>query len=206
MSNIKAIIFDLNGVVIKSPKFSDIFCDKFNIIKEKFLPVFKEVMVKARQSKAGSTFCYWKPHLDQWRIELNEKQFFDFWFSSEKENVELTEFAKILKQQGMKLFVLSNNFTERTKYYDKNFPFLKELFEEIYYSWQTGFVKPDIRAYQKILSDYNLKPEECFYFDDSKENIEVASRLGIKSFLFEGVDSIKKMFQDSSFKIYDDIK
>jgi FMN phosphatase YigB (HAD superfamily) len=37
----------------------------------------------------------------------------------------------------------------------------------------------------------NLKPEECVYFDDSEENIKMAKSLGIKAFLFEGIDSVR---------------
>lgn len=202
MNNIKAIIFDLNGIFIQGPKLSDLFREKFGIASEDFLPVLKEVMAKIRMPNAGNSFSYWEPYLKKWNINLSEKELLKIWFSSEKEVPDMVKLAKDLKNKGLKIFILSNNFLERVEYY-KNFPFLEEIADKIYYSWQTGFVKPDIRAYQKILSDYNLKPEECLYFDDSKNNVEVATQLGIKSFLFEGIDSIKRILQVSSFKFQD---
>jgi len=42
------------------------------------------------------------------------------------------------------------------------------------------------------LSENNLNPEECAYFDDSEENIKVANGLKIKAFIFKGVEDAKK--------------
>lgn len=192
---IKVVIFDLNGTVIRSPKFSDIFCEKFGTPKEIFLTALKEIMAKVRLPKAGSAYAYWKPYLDKWGIKLSEKDFFNFWFSSEKENTEIIELVKNLKQQEIKLFILSNNFAERTKYYDENFLFLKELFDKVYYSWQTGSVKSDPRCWQNILTENNLQPEECIYFDDSESNIKTAAELSIKSYLFTNADDIKNIIK-----------
>jgi len=204
MNHIKAIIFDLNGVLIKSPKlFGEKFYDRFGVAVEEFLPVLMEIMAKVRLLNTGDSFIYWKPYLEKWNVNLSKEEFFDFWLRDEKEIPEMIKLVKELKNKRMKIFILSNNFIERANYYDKNFPILKEITDKIYYSWQTGFVKPDIRAYQKILSDFNLKPEECVYFDDKEENIKSAASLGIKSFLFEGINSVRKVFQVSSFKIQD---
>jgi HAD superfamily hydrolase (TIGR01509 family) len=182
---IKAIIFDLNGVFIQSPKLSDRFYNNFGVQLEIFMPALKEIMGTVRRPNAKSAFSYWKPYLEKWNVNLSEKEFFDFWFIAEKENPEMIELSKKLKEQGIKIFILSNNFTERTKYYDENLPFLKEVFEKVYYSWQTGFVKPDINAFQNLLTENGLSPEECVYFDDSEKNIIIADSIGIKGFIFK---------------------
>lgn len=188
---IKAIIFDLNGVFIKSPKLSDRFFEQFGVTPENFLPALKEIMAKIRMPNAGDAFSYWKPYLDKWGVGLSKEDFFEFWFSAEKEALEMTELAKELKNKGIKIFILSNNFIERASFYDKNFPFLKEISDKIYYSWQTGFIKPSEKAYQLILSENNLNPEECSYFDDSEENIRVANNLGIESYIFEDAEKVR---------------
>lgn len=188
---IKAVIFDLNGVFIKSPKLSDRFKERFNVSENDFLMALKEIMSKVRLPKANDIFSYWKPYLLKWELDLSKKDFLDFWFSVEKEDKEMINFARKLKKKGLKIFILSNNFAERTNYYSQNFHFFN-IFDKVYYSWQTGFVKPDIEAYKNILKDNNLKSEEVVYVDDSKENIESASRLGIKGILFENLEQIKE--------------
>lgn len=192
MKNIKAIIFDLNGVFTLSRKLSDRFREDFGIGEEIFLPVLKEIMAQVRKPGAKDMYSYWQPHLEKWKVPLNENQFLDYWFSSEKENREMIEIAEELKRKGIALFILSNNLRERAKYYKEQFSFLNTLFEKVYYSWQTGFIKPDRRAYQLILEENNLRPEECLYFDDSQTNVDVATALGIESYLFVGSADVKQ--------------
>jgi len=187
---IKAIIFDLNGLFIQSPKLSDRFSEEFKVPTEDFLSALKEIMDKVRMPSAGGAFDYWKPYLDKWQVKISEEEFFDFWFGAEKEFHEAVELAKRVKERGMKLFILSNNFSERANYYKKNFLFL-DIFDKIYYSWQTGFVKPNPEAFNNLLNENNLKSEECIYFDDSKVNVETAKNLGIKAFLFEDIEKFK---------------
>ena len=69
---------------------------------------------------------------------------------------------------------------------------MNELFDKQYYSWKTGFIKPDPRAYQVMLEENNLKPEEVVYFDDSQKNVAAAEVLGIESYLFEGPGGVKE--------------
>jgi HAD superfamily hydrolase (TIGR01509 family) len=189
----KAVIFDLNGVLIVSPMLSDRFRDEHGVPPEKFLPALKIAMASVRMPGAGSLYGYWKPHLDEWGVQMNEQEFLDFWFLAEKENTPMVALARELKAKGVRLFILSNNLSERAEYYKKNFPFLDELFEKVYYSWQTGFIKPDPRCYELLLNENNLKAEECIYFDDSKENVAVAEGLGIESHLYTGADDIRHM-------------
>lgn len=192
---IKAVIFDLNGVFIQGPKLSDRFYKKFGIVPEEFMPVLKNIMGKVRKPDAGDTFAYWKPYLDKWGIKMTRDDFFSFWFDEEKEAPELTELAKKLKDKGIKIFILSNNFNERADYYKKNFTFLN-IFDKVYYSWQTGFVKPNPEAFENLLLENNFKAEECIYFDNSEENIEIGGKLGIKSFLFKDTEGLEKTLED----------
>lgn len=192
---IKAIIFDLNGVFIQSPKLSDRFAQDFGVSPDKFLPILKEIMALVRKPNAGDSFKYWEPYLKEWGVDMNRDQFFEYWFKAEQEVPEMIELVKEIKQKNkeLKVLILSNNFIERATYYKKNFKFLEQIFDQVYYSWQTGFIKPDPEAYKKILSDYNLKPEECIYFDDSEKNIKAATGLGIKAFVFDGVKGVKRI-------------
>jgi len=188
----KAVIFDLNGVFILSPKLSDRFKDAYSIEPERFLPALNDVMSHVRMPGAESVYSYWQQYFVAWGLAISEEEFTTFWFTAETENIEMVALARELRARGMRLFVLSNNLRERSAYYDEHFPFLKELFEKQYYSWQTGFIKPDERCFTTVLSDNNLKPEDCIYFDDSAKNVTVAQSLGIESYVYEGADQVRK--------------
>lgn len=191
----KAVIFDLNGVFVKSPKLSERFNEHFGVPAAEFLAALKEVMDKVRMPDAGDSFAYWQPYLEKWGVNLTREAFFDFWFSAEREVPEMTALARELKGNGMKLFILSNNFAERTAFYQKQFPFLGELFEKVYYSWQTGFRKDNEAAYRNLLAENGLAPEECMFFDDSAGNVELAKRLGITAYVFENPSRTRALLE-----------
>lgn len=193
---LKAIIFDLNGVFIKSPKLSDRFERDFGIASEIFLPALKDILFQTRRPGAKDFFAYWKPYFAKWNINFTREKFLQYWFGAETLDTKMVAYAKELKTKNIKIFILSNNLRERSLYYDEHFKILQELFDKMYFSWQTGFVKPNIRAYQKLLTDNNLAPAECVYFDDSEKNIEVAKSLGIKSYLFKSIDETKKLIDN----------
>lgn len=187
----KAVIFDLNGVFILSPKLSDRFKDAYGIEQERFLPALSDVMSHVRLPGAEDMYSYWEPYFKSWGLIVSEEEFTDFWFNAEQENAEMVALARELKAKGVRLFILSNNLRERSAYYDTHFPFLRELFEKQYYSWQTGFIKPDMRCFETVLAENNLKPEECLFFDDSEKNVAVANSLGIENYVFEGPDQVR---------------
>jgi len=193
----KAIIFDLNGIFIEPLEYlRDRFEREYGVKTEKFLTVLKRVMAKVRMPNANSVYSYCEPSLKEWGIGMNEEEFLEYWFSAEKENTNMVDLARELMRKRVRLIVLSSNFKERTAYYKKHFPFLTELFEKVYYSWQTGFVKPDEQAFRLIFKENNLEPSECVYFDDSEKNVEVGNSLGIDSHFFVDASGVKKTLKN----------
>lgn len=193
---IKAVIFDLNGVFLQSEYLTKRMHEKYGVSENKLLEALKKVMKLVRQPGIDNSFEVWRPYLEKLGLKITKQEFFNFWFSGEKLVPELLEYAKELRSKGIKVFILSNNFRERTEYYRKNFPEIFESVDEAYFSWETGFVKPDPKAYQSILQKNNLQPEECIYFDDSKENIEVAQSLGINVQKYENLQTTQSFFKN----------
>lgn len=188
----KVVIFDLNGVFLQSEPLSKRFEEKFGTPKDLFFTALKEIMAIVRKPNAPAAFTLWQPYLDQWQVSLSEKEFFDFWFSGEHLISELVEYAQELKDREVKVFILSNNFKERTEYYRKNFPQIFQCVDKAYFSWKTGFVKPSIESLQLVLTENNLKPKDCIYFDDSDDNIKISQSLGIKSEKWTNLEEAQK--------------
>lgn len=192
---IKAIIFDLNGVFIVSPKLSSRYERDFNIPTAQFLPKLNEIMDKIRRPNAGDAFTYWKPVLAEWKINLSEKEFWDYWFKAEKPNEKMISFANDLRKRGLMIITLSNNFKERAEYYG-HYPWLKDSVDKVYFSWQTGLVKPDVCAWELVLSENKLKPDECLYFDDQEKNLKASESIGIKSFIFTTEEDVRRIVDE----------
>ncbi len=191
---LKAAIFDLNGIFIKGPKLSERFNQDFNISADTFMPALTQIMGRVRAPGAERAFTYWEPLLTQWDIDLPEEKFWEYWFGAERASEGMVDFAKDLRERGVKVFVLSNNFRERAEYYG-HYSWMTEAVDKAYFSWQTGFVKPDARAWSTILEEYQLAPADCVYFDDQEKNVASAASLGIPAHLFENEDQLKAVVE-----------
>ncbi len=189
---VKAVILDLNGIFIVSPKLSERFEKDFGVPVSKFVPKLSEIMEKVRQPNAGSAFKYWEPVLASWNIKFSENEFWKYWFTAEVVSDEMVTLAKELRNKGIKVFILSNNFQERADFY-KSYPWIKDAVDKAYFSWESGFVKPDPQAWKVILDEQNLKIEDCIYFDDLEKNVKAAESIGIRAHLFTNVTDLQNI-------------
>lgn len=94
------------------------------------------------------------------------------------------EFCAHVKSRGGRIYVLSNASSSFYRYFPR-FSSL-DYFDGIVVSCDIHIIKPDIRIYQHLLEKYKLRPEECFFIDDLKANVEGAEKAGIRGAVFKG--------------------
>jgi FMN phosphatase YigB (HAD superfamily) len=70
------------------------------------------------------------------------------------------------------------------------------LFEKVYFSYETGFRKPDARAFRLVLSENGLIPEETLLIDDSQRNIETARQLEIRVYHLQPPVTLTDLFEN----------
>ena len=105
------------------------------------------------------------------------------------------EFCAYAKEQGYRLYVLSNASSSFYQYFPRFAPF--EYFDGLVVSCDIHIVKPDIRIYRYLLETYNLAPEECFFIDDMAANVEGARKAGISGAVFGGdFEEIRKKLEE----------
>lgn len=115
-------------------------------------------------------------------------------FLRTREKAETVEIVQGLRDKGVRLMLLSNIFLHGSAHYKNKYQFIK-LFEKLYFSSDIGFAKPDPRAFELVLRENNLRPEECLFIDDTKRNVEAARRLGIESHLFRGTAGLREFLK-----------
>lgn len=72
--------------------------------------------------------------------------------------------------------------------------FQSQYFDGVYYSHLIRLRKPDLPAYEYVLSDAEITPESSVFVDDLPENIAAAERAGIRGLWHEpGSDILKRM-------------
>lgn len=94
------------------------------------------------------------------------------------------EFCEQAKENGFKLYVLSNASNSFYEYFPRFVPL--DYFDGIVVSCDIHMIKPDIRIYQYLMEKYNLQPEECFFIDDMDYNVQGARDAGMKGEVFCG--------------------
>ena len=92
-------------------------------------------------------------------------------------NTELIEYARELRPR-YRTGIVSNSFVGAREREQAAYG-LEDLVEEIVYSHEVGFSKPDPRIYALICSRLNVSPEEMVFLDDSDVCVAGARDVGI---------------------------
>ena len=127
----------------------------------------------------------------------NEKDFSDIEYILKKDNLKESypliknnfEFIKKLKEDGYKLFVLTN-ITEDSYNYINSIIHIKDIFDGGIYSYQEHLIKPNHDIYNLIIKTFDLNKEETVFFDDKEKNVIAANEVGLKSFVFTSIMDI----------------
>ncbi len=69
---------------------------------------------------------------------------------------------------------------------------IDQLFDVVFCSGDEGIVKPDPTAYQSTVERLGVKPCEAVFVDDTLENVEAASRYGLKAIQFNDGPGLEK--------------
>ncbi|MDP3639635.1 MAG: hypothetical protein Q8R53_00335 [Nanoarchaeota archaeon] len=191
---IKAVIFDVNGVFLESGFLSNRLAKDFSVPALEVVAALKAIMPLVRRPEAPSCYQLWEPYLQRWNVSLDEKEFFDYWFSGEHLVPEMVRYTQQLRKK-VNVFLLSNNFRERTIYYRQQYPELFAAVNKAYFSWETGYVKPEESAWKNILTENKLVPKQCVYFDNDEENVAAARGLGLHAEHWKGLKRAKGVLE-----------
>ena len=115
---------------------------------------------------------------------LNKNQLIEAWNYILKDfpKYRLEFLQKLAKEQRYKLILLSNTNDMHIDFIKANVSFyedFKNCFDQFYLSQEIHLRKPNKDIFDFVLENNNLKPEQCFFVDDTKENTDTAKSLGI---------------------------
>ncbi|GAB4281967.1 MAG: HAD family phosphatase [Marinilabiliales bacterium] len=190
MQNIKNIIFDFGGVIIDID-----FSLTWDAFKSIGINNLQEKFAKGKQSLLFDMFERGKLSPEEFRAEVS--RYFNVKISDELFDkcwnamildipAERIELLKKLRN-NYKLYLLSNSNKIHYDYYRGNlerkygYKTFSELFDGVYFSFNTGLLKPDKECYLYVLEKEKLNNNETIFIDDSLPNIIGAEEAGIKS-------------------------
>lgn len=115
---------------------------------------------------------------------LTKQQLIDAWnfILRDFPKYRLKFLQKLAKEQRYKLILLSNTNDMHIDFIKANVSFyedFKNCFDQFYLSQEIHLRKPNRDIFDFVLDNNNLKPEQCFFVDDTKDNTDTAKSLGI---------------------------
>ena len=188
---IKAIIFDIGGVLVKTTYevLLEVLSNKSkvdkNIIKKFADKSFNKVMLG--QINESQHFA---EIIKQFNIPMSVNDI------QKKANLmtepknDVWDIVHKLKKRH-RLAILSDQGEEWAKVREKTFNFSK-YFNPIVYSYKLKIRKPKKEIYEHVLKLLNLSEKECLFIDDSIKNIKGAKNVGMKTIHFKSADQLKK--------------
>lgn len=182
MSRIKTLIFDFGDVFINLDK-SGAMQNALDLFDMK---AFEQDMI-ATNLKYEVGEISTQQFLDSYSTKfshLSETNIKSAW------NYIIKDFPKyrlefihsLAESKAYKLILLSNTNEMHIDYIKEHVPFYEEFkncFDVFYLSHEIHLRKPDSEIYEFVLSENNLVAEKCLFVDDTEENTDAASELGI---------------------------
>ena len=204
---IKNIIFDLGNVIINynQKKIINNFTEKEEEIKYIYDEIFHapEWTLMNLGDITNDEAIEIINKRNEFKYEKLTQEFLHEWYKKQPINRDIVEIAKILKNNGYNLFVLSNMANQTYEYF-KNDEFFS-LCTGIVISAHEHVKKPDEKVYRLLLDRYNLNAEECLFIDDddSGKNYETANKIGIKGrrIMPNQAEDVKKLLLEFNVEI-----
>lgn len=204
---IKNIIFDLGNVIIgfNQTQIIDEFAqnnDEKTFIKKQILDSEEWKLLDLGKIVNDEAIARVQNRNNYSFAELTKK-FWHEWYKFLPINQDTIKIAKTLKDNGYKVFVLSNMAIETYEYF-KDIEFFS-ICDGIIISGYEKIKKPDTRIFDLILNRYNLNAEECLFIDDDDTNrsYETANKIGIhgRRVIPNSFEDIKKLLEEYKIEI-----
>ncbi len=187
---IKAVSFDLDGVVFLNGKSNFIF----NLL-DRGIPESESKRVffqsdQMRKYKLGlmSDIAYWTWANHEWKKQMSVNDLVDLLISGYELNTKAVEYIRRLRKVGYKALVCTNNFPARILGLDKKFKFRDE-FDAIVISYEIGVLKPDRKIFEELAKRARVEPSEIAMADDDQKNIDGATDAGLNAVFYKDFET-----------------
>lgn len=202
---VKAIIFDLGGVIvfydhmIAARQMSRII----NISPKKIFKILNgEEKIKefANSSDKGiSSRKYWSDSFKGLKIKVPYRKFDKIWTTIFFPNKGIKSIISKLKKE-YRVALLSNTNFNHKNYLLKNYN-LKNLFSILIFSCDVKIRKPQSKIFKLALKKLKVLPKEAVFIDDKIENVKGAKKAGFHGIHFKNNKHLLKELEKLGVKL-----
>lgn len=187
---IKAIIFDLGGVVMHGGfrPFINRYCAECLTKEGK-----KKIVELERELNMGNISAdqFYDDLQELFDVHLTDKEIHDFIVDSMTKDEQLIEMIPKLKSKKVALF--SNTLGKITAdVLSRQKLNVDQMFDEVFMSGDIHLVKPDENAYHYVLDTLKVEPHETLMVDDRANNIQGAKKIGMQGIVYKNANQFKR--------------
>lgn len=194
---IKAILFDADGVILKSHRyFTEVCAEKHSLSLESISPFFRGLFQKCQTGEADLKEAI-APYLEDFKWPKTLEEYLQEWFVSDSQIEEsLLAYVASLRSNGIRCYLATDQEKYRADYV-KNDLGLSEKFDDLFFSCNLKSLKSDFNFFNQIIEQLDIEPSGIMYFDDDAANIEVAKSAGINAHVFTDLEQVKKIIEEN---------
>ena len=192
--SIKAVIFDLGGVILRTEYQSprQHLAESFGMDYE---DIDKVVFGGGPNGSAARAAIgaiteeeHWQNVMKVLKLPAGDyERIRDEFFAGDVLDHELLDFLRSVKPKH-KVGLISNAWSGLRDY------IVREKFDDVFdymvISAEVGVAKPDAKIYQIALEQLEVSPSQAVFVDDFYENIEACEKLGIKGIHFKNTEDV----------------
>lgn len=190
---IKLIIFDFGGVLgCDADDWNNTFkmIPKLTGLTSLELEEIFDIHWPKLKIGAESMKIFWKDVATKSKNKVSPENLRKIYNKSVSANKKALDFARNLAKR-YRVVILMNESDDGGKAKVEKIK-LDTVIDKVYSSAEMGLGKPDKKAFEFVLKDQGVKPNESLFIDNQENNYEVAAFLGINSILFKSLDQLKK--------------
>lgn len=189
----KVYIFDMGRVIERRFDYESFYKElNPNIPYEKFSELYMEDTEYPQTGKMTDEE-FFSRLIRKLNVDIDEQTMEDIYLKHTTEIYESTRrVIDKLKSIGKKVYLLSDlkkiDFKNLTNRFDIS------IFEKMYLSYETGYMKNSTKVFELVAKDLNMNPSDILFFDDNIRNIENAKKVGIEAYQVTG-ENIEEIFE-----------
>ncbi len=198
---IKAVIFDIGGVVINwhddiayrhVARITGMPVKRVEKAGDRYMKLFDEGKI----TESG----FWRRVEESvhYRGGLREN-WLEHYDSFVERNKAVVSLIKKLRKKGYCIVALTNVIRPHYRYNKKTG--LYRLFDRVFASCQLRMRKPNRNIYMYVIRKMKIKPGECIFIDNEPENVAAARKLGICAFVFRNAAQMKREMKKYGIRV-----
>lgn len=202
---IEALLFDLGKVLVDFDFELGMqrFASKTSLTREEFETVIlAQDWVRRYEHGDISSQDYLRYLRDHGKLEMSLDEFHDAWSSVFLPDLIVPEELLASLKTRYPLILVSNTNESHANFVARSYRVL-DYFDHKIFSHEVGAMKPDRRIYDAAIAVSGKPPEALFFTDDREENVESASKLGIRAHQFRSVEGLLNALRNHGVELGD---